>query len=310
MLTLIPETHFDFMGRRRWFFGLSILITLIGIVSFIMHGGFRLGIDFAGGRLIEYQFSQAVPIEQLRSAADRAGLPQAEIQPAKGRNVAIFRVTDIAMGEQRGGEMPMSQKISNALKEQNPGLGVELLREESIGAKIGQEIRSQAFWAVMLSMGLLLIYIAIRFDFRFGVGAVIATLHDVIMVLTLFSLLDREITMALIAALLTLSGYSINDTIVVYDRIREQNVRLRREPYINVLNFSMNQTLSRTMLTGLSSIVAAAALLVFGGEVIRDFALAMTIGIVVGTYSSIFIASALVLEMHNAAEAKAARTAA
>ncbi len=310
MFTIIPETRIDFMGRRRWFYGLSILITVIGIVAFIMHGGFRLGIDFSGGRLIEYSFSQAVPIEEMRRAADLAGFPQAEIQPAQGRNLAIFRISDVAIGEQRGGEVPVSQKISNALRQQNPALGVELLREESVGAKVGGEIRNQAFWAIMLSMGLLLIYIAIRFDFRFGVGAVIATFHDVIMVLTLFLLLDREITMPIIAALLTLSGYSINDTIVVYDRIREQNVRLRREPYINVLNFSINQTLSRTMLTGLSSLFAAASLLIFGGEVIKDFALAMTFGIIVGTYSSIFVASALVLEMHNAAEAKAARTAA
>jgi preprotein translocase SecF subunit len=309
MFTIIPETHFDFMGRRRLFFALSILVTLIGIVSFILHGGFRMGIDFAGGRLIEYQFDQSVGIEELRRAADRAGFPQAEIQPAKGRNVAIYRISDVALAEHRGGEVSISERISGALKEARPGLGVELLREESVGAKIGKEIRGQAFWAILLSMGLLLIYIAFRFDFRFGVGAVIATFHDVIMTLTLFSLLDREITMSIVAALLTLAGYSINDTIVVYDRIREQNVRLRREPYQSVLNISMNQTLSRTLLTGLSSIMVAAMLLIFGGEVIRDFALAMTFGIIVGTYSSIFIASALVLEMRNASEARSAAAA-
>ena len=309
MFTIIPETHIDFMGRRRLFFAFSILVTLIGIASFILHGGFRMGIDFAGGRLIEYQFNQSVSIDELRRAADSAGFPQAEIQPAKGRNVAIFRISDVALAEQRGGERTISEKLRGALQEARPGLEVELLREESVGAKVGKEIRGQAFWAILLSLGLLLIYIAFRFDFRFGVGAVIAVFHDVVMTLTLFSLLDREITMPIVAALLTLAGYSINDTIVVYDRIREQVVRLRREPYESVLNISMNQTLSRTLLTGLSSLFAAASLLFFGGEVIRDFALAMTFGIVVGTYSSIFIASALVLEMRRAAEARAATAA-
>jgi len=305
MFKILPETHIDFMGRRRWFFGLSILVTLIGVASFIAHGGFRQGIDFAGGRLIEFSFSQPVGIDQLRAAASQAGYAQAEIQPAKGRNVALFRIAEIRSAEQRGGEVSISEKITNALRQSIPGLQVELLREESVGAKVGAEIRSQAFWAILVSMGLLLLYIAFRFEFRFGLGAVIATIHDVIMTLTLFSLLDREITMPIIAALLTLAGYSINDTIVVYDRIREQMVRLRREPYEQVLNQSINQTLSRTLLTGLSSIFASAALLLFGGEVIRDFALAMTFGIIVGTYSSIFVASALVLELRKAAEARA-----
>ena len=307
MMNLIPETHIDFMGKRRWFFGLSLLVTVLGVVLFIVHGGFRQGIDFAGGRLIEFSYNQPLTIEQLRQAANEAGYGEAEIQPASGRNVAIFRIAQkVAAAEQKGGETPISDKIANALKRNSPGLEVQLMREESVGAKIGNEIRTQAFWAVMLSMGLLLIYVAFRFEFRFGVGAVIATFHDVIMTLTLFLLLDREISMTVIAALLTLAGYSINDTIVVYDRIREQAVRLRREPYEKMLNMAINQTLSRTMLTGLSSIFASASLLIFGGEVIRDFALAMTFGIIVGTYSSIFVASALVLELRNAAEARAA----
>jgi len=149
-----------------------------------------------------------------------------------------------------------------------------------------------------------MIYIAMRFEFRFGLGAVAALAHDVLITLTFFSLFDKEITMPVVAALLTIAGYSINDTIVVFDRIREQLVRLRRESFLNVMNISINQTLSRTVITAMTTLFTALALLIFGGEVIKDFAFAMTVGIVVGTYSSIFVASSLVLELRKAKEAR------
>ncbi|MFH1143494.1 MAG: protein translocase subunit SecF [Candidatus Eisenbacteria bacterium] len=309
MFTILKETHIDFMSKRRVFFALSIAATLIGIVSFALHGGFRLGIDFAGGRLIELRLSESMSIDAVRQAAGRAGFPQAEIQRVKGGNEVLFRISDISLAEQQGGAETISERISRAITEVHPGQQVELLREESVGAKIGKEIRGQAFWAIVISLALILLYIAFRFEFRFGLGAIIALAHDILLTLTLFSLLNREITMSVVAALLTLAGYSINDTIVVYDRIREQMVRLRREPFESVLNISVNQTLSRTLLTGLSTLFASGALLLFGGEVIRDFALAMTFGIIVGTYSSVFVASALVLEIRKAAETRAATSA-
>jgi len=306
MLTMFLNTKIDFMTKRRLFYVVSAIVILVGIASFALHGGLRLGIDFAGGRLIEYRLSERVSIDELREVATAAGYPQAEIQPVRGTSDVLFRIPDVEVGEQATGDVSISQQLRAALQTHRPGLTAELLREESVGAKIGREIRGQAFWAIVISLGLILLYIAFRFEFRFGLGAVAALAHDVLVTLTIFSLFNLEISMPVVAALLTIAGYSINDTIVVFDRIREQSVRLRRETYFNVLNISINQTLSRTVITAITTLFAAGALLIFGGEVIRTFALAMTIGILVGTYSSIFIASALVLELRRAGEAKAA----
>ncbi len=302
MLTIFTDTRFDFMTRRRVAYGISAVFILIGIVSVFMHGGLRLGIDFAGGRLIGLRTSETVVVEDVRAAVDAAGFEGAEIQAVRGTKDLLIRIPDVS--DQRGGEASPSARIMSAMESQLSGVDVELLREELVGAKIGNEIRKQAFWAILLSLGLIMIYIAMRFEFRFGLGAVAALAHDVLITLTFFSLFDKEITMPVVAALLTIAGYSINDTIVVFDRIREQLVRLRRESFLNVMNISINQTLSRTVITAMTTLFTALALLIFGGEVIKDFAFAMTVGIVVGTYSSIFVASSLVLELRKAKEAR------
>jgi len=304
MFTIFTNTRFDFMAKRKPAYVFSIVLILVGVASFIAHGGLRMGIDFAGGRLIEYRFDRELPIEQLRDAAVAAGFANAEIQPVAGTNDVLIRIPDVAEAEQRGGETSPSRILRDALVAQTPGLDVELLREESVGAKIGKEIRGQAFWAILISLALILVYIALRFEFRFGLGAVAALAHDVLITLTLFSLFNKEITMPVVAALLTIAGYSINDTIVVFDRIREQLVRLKRESFTGVVNISINQTLSRTVITAMTTLFAALALLLFGGEVIHDFAFAMTVGIIIGTYSSIFVASALVMELRQAREAR------
>ncbi|MBD3237362.1 MAG: protein translocase subunit SecF [Candidatus Eisenbacteria bacterium] len=305
MLTIFTNTRIDFMSRRRAFFVVSAVVILIGIASFLLHGGFRLGIDFSGGRLIEYGVPAEISVEDVRAAAGDVGFGQAEIQRVRGVGDSrmLIRIPEII--EQRGGEASPSALIRDALIERHPGADIELLREESVGAKVGKEIRGQAFWAIVIALGLILLYIAFRFEFWFGVGAIVALAHDVLVTLTIFSLLDREITMPVVAALLTIAGYSINDSIVVFDRIREQLVRLRRESFPNVLNISINQTLSRTVITAITTLFASLALLIFGGEVIRDFALAMTVGVIVGTYSSIFVASAMVLELRTGRETKA-----
>jgi preprotein translocase SecF subunit len=302
MLTLLGETHWDFMSKRRGFFILSAVVILVGAVSFALHNGFRLGIDFSGGRLIEYRLSERMPVEDVRAAVSAAGFDNAEIQAVGHGTDLLIRIPELI--EQRGGEASASAVIAEALSASRPGLQTELLREESVGAKIGKEIRGQAFWAIVISLGLILLYIGVRFEFRFGFGAVVALAHDVLVTLTLFSLFNKEISMPVVAALLTIAGYSINDSIVVFDRIREQLGRLRRESFEGVLNISINQMLSRTVITSITTLFGALALLFFGGEVIHDFAFAMTVGIIVGTYSSVFVASALVLEMRNAAEAK------
>jgi len=304
MVSLFGETHVDFVGKRRLFYFVSAGVILAGIVSFIVHGGFRLGIDFAGGRLIEFRLSEPVAVDEVRAAVGAAGLAGAEIQRVRESNQVLIRIPEIV--EQKGGEASLSSRIAATLEQGRPGLDVELLREESIGAKVGKEIRGQAFWAVLLASGLILLYIAFRFEFWFGLGAVIALIHDVLVVLTVFSLFNLEITMPVIAGVLTVVGYSVNDTIVVFDRVREQLVRLRRESFPGVLNISINQTLSRTVITAGTTLLTALALFLLGGGVIRDFALAIAVGIVTGTYSSIFVASSLVLELRHARKAPAA----
>jgi preprotein translocase subunit SecF len=305
MMTILRNTHIDFMSKRRVFYFVSAAVILVGLISIIAHGGLRMGIDFDGGRLVEYRLNQDLSVDEIRDAVAAAGFPKAEIQPIRGTRDVLIRIPDI--GEQRGGEASPSELIRQALVSGHPGLTAELLREESVGAKIGHEIRQQAFWAMVIALALILLYVAVRFEFRFGLGAVAALAHDVLIVLTLFSLFNKEITMPVVAALMTVAGYSINDSIVVFDRIREQLVRLRRESFPGVLNISINQMLSRTVITSVTTLFGALALLIFGGEVIHDFAFAMTVGVIVGTYSSIFVASALVLELRAAKEAKGAR---
>jgi preprotein translocase SecF subunit len=302
MLTIFTDTRFDFMAKRRGAYIVSAVFILVGIISMAMHGGLRMGIDFAGGRLIEVRTTERISVEDTRTAVQAAGYDTAEIQAIRGTNDILIRIPDDS--EQEGGAASPSARIMTALREGAGVAGVELLREELVGAKVGHEIRQQAFWAILLSLGLILIYIGFRFEFRFGLGAVAALAHDVLITLTFFSLFNKEITMPVVAALLTIAGYSINDTIVVFDRIREQLVKLRREPFFNVLNISINQTLSRTIITAVTTLFTALALMIFGGEVIKDFAFAMTVGIVVGTYSSIFVGSALVLELRQAREAR------
>lgn len=302
MLTIFTDTRFNFMTKRRGAYVVSAVFILVGIVSMVMHGGLRLGIDFAGGRLIEVRTSEQITVEEARAAVERAGFESAEIQAVRGTQDILVRIPDDSV--QEGGEASPSARIMRAIEQQHGGIDVELLREELVGAKIGQEIREQAFWAILLSLGLILVYIGFRFEFRFGLGAVAALTHDVLITLTFFSLFNKEITMPVVAALLTIAGYSINDTIVVFDRIREQLVKLRRESFFNVLNMSINQTLSRTVITAVTTLFTSLALMILGGEVIHDFAFAITVGIIVGTYSSIFVASALVLELRKAREAK------
>lgn len=304
MFNLIPETHFDFMGKRRIFYVVSAATLLIGIVGYFVLGGFKIGIDFAGGRLIEIKTSQPLPVEQVRDEVADIGFPAAEIQRSGQGDIFLIRIPDVA--DQKGGAQSPSALLRQELQARTPGLMVELLREENIGAKIGHEIRNQAILANLIAWGLLLIYLAFRFEFWFGFGAVVAVIHDILITLVIFLLFGREITMTVIAALLTLAGYSINDKIVVFDRIREEMVRLRREPLINVMNISINRTLSRTLITGLSVFFTVGMLLAFGGPVLFDFALAIFVGLVVGTYSSIFVASALALDIRRSREAKTA----
>ncbi len=315
-LSVFGETpRFDFLRLRRAAFVGSALLILVGVGSAITKGGYNLGIDFAGGTLLELHFDPAVSVGELRDALGNVDLDdrtvdlrQSEIKQFGPPTDILIRVEEEAEGTQ------IADAIKSTLKTRfasHIGDATQWMRrQEAVGPKIGSELKSDAIWAVFWSMLLIIVYIWWRFkQIQFGIAAVIALFHDVFITLGVFSVLDKEISLAIVAALLTIVGYSLNDTIVVYDRIRE-NLRLsRRDPFADVINRSINQSLNRTVLTSGTTLLVVLGLLFLGGEVIHDFAFALLIGVIVGTYSSSFVASPIVLEWQAAAERRNAAAA-
>lgn len=318
MLRVLHDTKFDFMGARKLAYAFSALILLAGFVSLAIKGGPRPGIDFAGGTMLELRFNQKISSEDLRRAADESGLTGAEIQTYEGTNDALFRLQEaVQQGTAASGEAIVgpSSRIQQALSRQHPGVTVEILRQEVVGPKVGRELTQKAFMAILVSVLAIMVYVSLRFHrWEFGLGAAIALFHDILVTLGIFSILNKEIGLTVLAAFLTIAGYSINDTIVVFDRVRENLEKHRKIPLFDLMNDSINQTLSRTVLTVLTVMMTAAALYFLGGEVIHDFALAMLIGVGFGTYSSVFVASALSLDIdqwrHRKDAARAASKAA
>jgi preprotein translocase subunit SecF len=299
-MEFLVGTHLDFLGHRRAAFALSGALILAGLISLAIHHGPKYGIDFAGGTLVQVQFEQPIEADQIRSALDQIGMGGAEIQRFGGNREAIIRVSQEEEGDITGA-------IIGALEKAVPGNKAEVRREELVGPKVGSELRTKAMNSIIIALVLILIYISIRFEFKFAVGAVVALIHDVAITLGMFSLTGREITLPVIAAFLTIVGYSLNDTIVVYDRIRENRRKLYGKSLVDIVNISVNETLSRTLITSLTTLFVVICLFFFGGEVIHDFAFALMVGIIVGTYSSIYVASPLVVEWQIADEARRRR---
>jgi preprotein translocase subunit SecF len=297
-MEFLREPNLDFIGVRKYMYALSGSLILIGIISLIVRGGPNYGIDFLGGTAVQVRFEKPVPIAAVRSALSTMGLGQSEIKYFGSSSEVLIRVSG------KGENPRLVDDMMASLSRLIPDNPAELRRVERVGPKIGSELRRAAIYAVLISLGLLLIYISWRFEFKFAVGAVLALFHDVMITLGVFSLLNREISLTVVAAFLTLVGYSLNDTIVVYDRIRENLKIFRRESYEKVINKSINQVLSRTIITSGTTLMAVITLFVFGGEVIRNFSLALLVGIIVGTYSSIYVASPVVIEMERWAEAR------
>lgn len=291
-------TDVRWMGRRKFAYVFSGLVTLVGLVSIVAHGGLRFGIDFSGGRLIQIATSQPVPVADVRHVTEQVGFSGAEIQEIgeEGRQFQIRVPQFESVENQKGVESP-SETIAASLMQSHPGTQVEVQREETVGPKIGQELRGKAVWAILWSLAGILLYVGIRYEFKFALGAVIAIFHDIFFTITVFSLLDKEFTIPIVAALLTIAGYSVNDTIVVFDRIREQRPLHRRDPLQWTIDLSVNQTLSRTIITVATVMFTVYGLFFLGGEVIHDFAFAVLIGVLIGTYSSIYVASALALDI-------------
>ncbi len=290
MVTFFKNPRFDFIGKRKIAFGISTFFILLGIISIIAHKGLRYGVDFTGGNLVQIKFEKPYDVGKLRQILlQDANLKSIEIQTFGEPSTFLLRYKEKYDADE------LAKLIS-----QKTGLKVIVERNESVGPRVGKELQIKALEALTIGLLLMLIYIWIRFDFAFGVGSVLALFHDVFITLGLLSLFNREITIQIVAALLTIVGYSINDSIVVSDRIREelrkysQGVSLKK--LVDIFNSSINATLSRTVITSLTTLIVLLAILLFGGPVIFDFSLALTIGVVVGTYSSIFVVAALVIE--------------
>jgi len=291
MLEILHGVNVNWMARRHIAFIVSGIFVLISIVSLIAHGGPRYGVDFTGGSLIEILVTPPVHVDAVRSAVDRAGLAGSEIQELSRPGQFLIRA------EAKPGHASPSTAIANAVQAGNPGRKVEVLRVESVGPRVGNELRGAAIKAIFFALGFILIYVGIRYDWRYSIGAVAALFHDVFITLGALSITNKEITLTVVAALLTIAGYSINDTIVVFDRIRERSKTLRREPPEKVMNVAINETLSRTIITSFTVFLSVVALFTLGGEVIHDFSFAMLVGVVFGTYSSVYVASGLALEV-------------
>ncbi len=285
-----PDTHFDFLKRKAIFISISILLILSGVVSIFMRGGLNYGIDFAGGTLVQLKFKQPANIGEIRESLKKIDLGESVIQEYGTPEEVLIRVEKSSQGLKN-----LSDRITESLHKAFGKKSFIVERVEVVGPQVGRDLREKALLALLYAIIGVLIYITFRFEFRFAVGAVLALVHDVLITVGVFSLLNKEFTLPIVAAVLTIIGYSLNDTIVVFDRIRERFRLKKKEGYEVTVNRSINETLSRTLLTSLTTLVVVVALFFLGGEVIHDFAFALIVGIVVGTYSSIFIASPIVV---------------
>ena len=299
-MELLGKTKIDFIGKRYIAYVISAVFILLGLAALIQiaRGSANMGIDFAGGTSIQVKFERPVDLGVVRQALSQADIKDSEPQQfADGRSVMIRlkRSTAAAAG--------MAQRVQDALRAglaDNPFI---LEASTEVGPAIGKDLQNKALLAIAISLAGIVVYIAWRFEFRFGVAATVATFHDVLAVLGIVFLLNKEITLLIVTALLTNAGYSLTDTVVVYDRIRE-NLRARRKETLgDTMNASINQVLSRTAMTSLTTVLAVAALFFLGGEVLHDFAFALMMGIIVGTYSSWFVASPLIYEWRIRSEA-------
>jgi preprotein translocase subunit SecF len=279
----------DFMRLRTGALLLSGLLLVVSIGSLSVQG-LNLGLDFTGGTLLEVQYGDPVPVEDIADVLDEAGYKDVTVQNFGSETDILVRMSE-AFRDDLGNE------VLGLLQAEFQGNRLELMRSEFVGANVGEELRDQGGLALLLALFIVMIYVAARFQFKFSVGAVAALFHDVVIILGLFSLFQWDFNLTVLAALLAVIGYSLNDTIVVSDRIRENFRIVRRGDATGVINESLNQTLGRTLMTSITTAVVLLALLIVGGELIHNFALALMIGVVVGTYSSIYVAANILLMM-------------
>jgi preprotein translocase subunit SecF len=296
-----PGTKIDFVASSKWAFGFSSLLILITIVSLLAHGGPNYGIDFAGGTMMQVRFNQKPAIGDIRDALVPLGLGDATIQDfgtGAGGSGAEFL---IRLPMQASEMEDASNKVAASFTEKFGKDAFEIQRVEMVGPRVGRELRTRAILAVVFATLMMGAYIWFRFELRFGVGAAVALAHDVIITTGALSLLNYEFDLSIVAALLTVVGFSVNDTVIVSDRIRENMRKSRRDSLAKIINASINETLSRTILTTGTAILVLLALFFLGGNVINGFAFALLVGFTIGTYSSIYVASPIVLLLQRGA---------
>jgi preprotein translocase subunit SecF len=288
---LIGKTKIDFIGMKKISFIISGIIAIIGIIGIIQigRGAANLGIDFSGGTAMQLKFTAPLTTEEARNGLAKNGVKDVELQEIRQGNKLLIKMRKSTMATGK-----VADTVQEILKKEFPANPFTVESSTEIGPSIGDKLRKDTLIAVAISMLGIILYIAWRFDFKFGVGAVIATMHDVLAIIAVFFVLNKEVNLLLITAVLTIAGYSLTDTVVVFDRIRENMHKNLKESLVSVFNKSINEVLSRTIITSLTTFLAATSLYLFGGEVIHDFAFALVVGVVVATYSSVFVASPIV----------------
>ncbi|MDD4961414.1 MAG: protein translocase subunit SecF [Candidatus Marinimicrobia bacterium] len=282
MLQLFKNTSYDIVNKRRFTFILSLVLIVLGLVSLFVRG-LNYGIDFSGGAKMQVEFSQTITAEELRAKFTEKNLRNPEIK-SSGNNEYMITLNPENLDD---AEIILAEALE--------GTDYNLLQMDKIGPKIGRELRANSLKAVGIALLLVLIYITVRFEFRFAVGAVVALAHDVLITLGLFSIFQWEISMPVLAAFLTIVGYSLNDTIVIFDRIRENLKVHKGKPITDIINYSINESLSRTVITSVTTFLVVVILALFGGQVLFGFSIAMVIGVIVGTYSSMYIAAPILV---------------
>lgn len=295
MIRILHGTNIDFIRWWKWAVGITAAFIILGLGSLALKG-VNYSIEFTGGTMMQVQFANPVDVGALRSSLDQAGITGAEIQQFGNAREYTVRAQE---AEQRGaataGAESVSRQIKAVLDKKYGASNVKIIRTEAVGPRVGDELRRDAIVAMLLSFLVTTVYLAIRFEWRFGVAAVIATGHDVFTTLAFLKLLHLEVSLTVVAAILTVIGYSLNDTIIIFDRVREDLRKGRKESLYQTLNRAINETLPRSILTHATALAATLALLFFAGEVIRPFAWVMAFGIFTGTFSSIYIASPVLL---------------
>lgn len=285
-MELLKKTNIDFIGMRKVSFIISGIIAIVGIIGIIAigRGTANMGIDFSGGTSMQLKFAQPATTQGVRDALAKGGLKEVELQEITGGNQVLVKMHSDKT----------ANDVETILKQQMPQNPFTVESSTEIGPSIGEKLKKDTLVAVALSMLGIILYIAWRFDFKFGVAAVVATMHDVLAIIAVFYVMNKEVNILLITAVLTIAGYSLTDTVVVFDRIRENMHKSIKDPMTVIFNRSINEVLSRTIITSLTTFLAAVSLYLFGGEVINDFAFALVVGVLVATYSSVFVASPIV----------------